>query len=563
MRSLLFCLFCSISLASFGQYRSGLVAEYLFNGNFNDYGKFSITATPIAVNSTLGYDRIPDGAVVLNSTPSQIDLGPNNRSIGAYLTIAARIKTTSPDYGIIVSDFSENDNAGFVLSINDNQDTGPGLVTLKGRAGTGFQPGRTSGFSNVNVNDGQWHCIVATVSGSTWSVYVDGSLSSSTTTFAPTTSLSSLSAHTYIGYLNRSTPVSFNGIIDDVRIWNKALLPYEITNLCNCSQSFSFTEPQYDFCAPGTGVAAVYPSNSVDSVYWVNNNHSGRTNPITYPDSGWFTVHVFERGFCSGIDSVYVGWTVLPNSDLIADSALVLCQQNTPYQISPTYQADTFLWNDGLTTGMRSIHYPDSGWFKLEADYGSCTVYDSIYIRWTQSVSVDAGINKPICKDEPVDLFCTASGGTPVWFDGTVGYSTTVYSPGVYYATVTNSCSSATDSVTVYRDPQCISNPSSNSPPSDTLSGLYLATAFTPNGDGVNDYFGVATEVEFESFRMIIYDRLGNRVFETNDPNTLWNGTAMNSGEPLMLGTYVYQIVYVTLIEKKKGSKHGYITISL
>lgn len=65
-----------------------------------------------------------------------------------------------------------------------------------------------------------------------------------------------------------------------------------------------------------------------------------------------------------------------------------------------------------------------------------------------------------------------------------------------------------------------------------------MPNAFSPNGDGVNDCFGVRHwgAVRLESFS--VYDRWGNLVFTSNDPNFCWNGTF--NGKPLDAGTYVY-----------------------
>ncbi|WP_170266095.1 hypothetical protein [Phaeocystidibacter marisrubri] len=51
--------------------------------------------------------------------------------------------------------------------------------------------------------------------------------------------------------------------------------------------------------------------------------------------------------------------------------------------------------------------------------------------------------------------------------------------------------------------------------------------------------------------------------FKTNRPEERWNGTLINSSEPPMLGSYVYQIKYVMLIERRKGSVNGYVMIAL
>lgn len=50
-----------------------------------------------------------------------------------------------------------------------------------------------------------------------------------------------------------------------------------------------------------------------------------------------------------------------------------------------------------------------------------------------------------------------------------------------------------------------------------------IPNAITPNGDGINDAFGVLVPFGIENFRMQIFNRWGQKVFETTDPNEKWN----------------------------------------
>ncbi|MCL1867907.1 MAG: gliding motility-associated C-terminal domain-containing protein [Paludibacter sp.] len=54
-------------------------------------------------------------------------------------------------------------------------------------------------------------------------------------------------------------------------------------------------------------------------------------------------------------------------------------------------------------------------------------------------------------------------------------------------------------------------------------SALEVPNVFTPNGDGINDEFRVAYR-SLRSFQMAVYNRWGNKIFETNDPQRGWNG---------------------------------------
>lgn len=62
---------------------------------------------------------------------------------------------------------------------------------------------------------------------------------------------------------------------------------------------------------------------------------------------------------------------------------------------------------------------------------------------------------------------------------------------------------------------------------------------FSPNTDGINDCFFIGSIAEFKEVEILIYNRWGNLVFESNDPKSCWDGTNKN-GEQLSSGTYYY-----------------------
>jgi gliding motility-associated-like protein len=64
---------------------------------------------------------------------------------------------------------------------------------------------------------------------------------------------------------------------------------------------------------------------------------------------------------------------------------------------------------------------------------------------------------------------------------------------------------------------------------------FYLPDAFSPNNDGRNDFF-TGKGIGIQNFDMVIFNRWGNKVFETDNISSGWNGG--NSQE----GTYVYVI---------------------
>ena len=68
---------------------------------------------------------------------------------------------------------------------------------------------------------------------------------------------------------------------------------------------------------------------------------------------------------------------------------------------------------------------------------------------------------------------------------------------------------------------------------------LYVPSAFTPNGDGINDSFGAYGEALFD-FTMQVWNRWGQLVFESDDASKHWDGSF--KGELVPQGSYVYQI---------------------
>lgn len=88
-------------------------------------------------------------------------------------------------------------------------------------------------------------------------------------------------------------------------------------------------------------------------------------------------------------------------------------------------------------------------------------------------------------------------------------------------------------------------------------TNVFVANVFSPNGDGNNDVLHILgkgiTEIEF-----IIYNRWGEKVFETTDIATGWDGTY--KGSPMNIGVFVYYIKG-KLKDGKEIIKKGNVTL--
>jgi gliding motility-associated-like protein len=87
-----------------------------------------------------------------------------------------------------------------------------------------------------------------------------------------------------------------------------------------------------------------------------------------------------------------------------------------------------------------------------------------------------------------------------------------------------------TDSVTIFVNDPCVN--------------VALPTIFSPNGDGNNDTFCALGDC-FQTMHLRIFNRWGELMFESTNPDNCWDGT--HRDKPVNSGVYVYTFVYVDL----------------
>ncbi len=95
----------------------------------------------------------------------------------------------------------------------------------------------------------------------------------------------------------------------------------------------------------------------------------------------------------------------------------------------------------------------------------------------------------------------------------------------------------------------------------DDVMYVYVPNAFTPDGDGLNDLFGVTTTVTLREFSMLIFDRWGQVVFESTDQEKAWNGGYKNASGPLPQGVYAYRIQYGIPESSERKELLGSVTL--
>lgn len=82
---------------------------------------------------------------------------------------------------------------------------------------------------------------------------------------------------------------------------------------------------------------------------------------------------------------------------------------------------------------------------------------------------------------------------------------------------------------------------------------VFVPTAFTPNGDGLNDEFMVHAPMDITGYELVIFDKMSRILFQTKSIYQGWDGTF--EGKILPQGAYFYVITYRDALNEKHIKK--------
>jgi gliding motility-associated-like protein len=212
---------------------------------------------------------------------------------------------------------------------------------------------------------------------------------------------------------------------------------------------------------------------------------------------------------------------------------------------APSFAA-TYTWQDG--SAGTSFQVTKSGIYYLSISSQGCTYADTI------SVSVEDApnaINDTIlCRGQSISFNLSAkvpAGWKLLWNDGSTQNSLYVTDTGSYWVQASDSACTVLDTAivsTAYCD--CLP---------------LLPTAFTPNGDGRNDEFRciILPSCPISDFKFSIYNRWGEQVFSSSDPQKGWDGKLLSV--PAEIGVYEYQLEFTAGSKKVKHFLKGDVTL--
>jgi gliding motility-associated-like protein len=218
-----------------------------------------------------------------------------------------------------------------------------------------------------------------------------------------------------------------------------------------------------------------------------------------------------------------------------------------------------YLWNDPLQQQSSvATHLCDGNYVLQVTDQNGCSTSASTTILYSDSIpelSVSADTTS-IYEGQSTMLHAHPSNNVYAYLwtpAGTLNNSTianptaTPTETTTYFLTMTdtNGCSN-NDSITIEVKKVFCKEPE-----------LFIPNAFSPNADQQNDILLVKGNI-IESMHIAIYDRWGEKVFESDDKNKGWDGTFR--GVVVAPAVYVYYLD-LTCYNKEKFVKKGNITV--
>ncbi|MDB4088079.1 gliding motility-associated C-terminal domain-containing protein [Flavobacteriales bacterium] len=188
-----------------------------------------------------------------------------------------------------------------------------------------------------------------------------------------------------------------------------------------------------------------------------------------------------------------------------------------------------YSWSNGITdTFPSALLCPNSSsTYFLYKESKLTRIIDtiSVFIEVENTQTLDLGVDLILCKGS-VFLDATISNGIAyLWSDGSQFSDLSVSDTGLYWAEARTKYCVMRDSISI----KCNN----------------LPNVFSPNGDGMNDYFSPFKEYEFTEGNFLIYNRWGSIVLETSDIISIKNGwDGQYNNKDCTAGVYYFTFSY-------------------
>lgn len=253
------------------------------------------------------------------------------------------------------------------------------------------------------------------------------------------------------------------------------------------------------------------------------------SNPmLDATSSGQYFVEISMNNGCVARDTVEL--TFERDLSLNIGNDTTFCRYD-PYTIDVSQFAGTYEWQDGSTNSSFEVDAGGLYWVEIRQADG-CLLVDSIRVtEFFDNQTLDIGRDTTICFGTSLRIDLNYLNGlSHIWSDGLDQSLRDITEEGQYAVSVeSRDCSTYDGSINVFLE-DC------------TPCHVFFPNIFSPNGDNINDAFIANISCNFTDYNLIIFDRWGNQVFSSEDPQIGWDGSY--KGKKAAAGVYVYAASY-------------------
>ncbi len=251
--------------------------------------------------------------------------------------------------------------------------------------------------------------------------------------------------------------------------------------------------------------------------------NDGSTGPVREATtSGLYAVSASSNG-CTVSDTILLEIRESLRISLGADTTL--CGADSLWLDATSPGAERYRWNDGLESPRRLIS--ESGFYAVTAYRDGCAGSHFISVGlFPRPPALPA--DTVLCEGEPLLLNVGESLDGDIYWNDQPGLATFAFDgSGTVRRKVEYRNCRFEDSMAVFRAP-CRNG-----------FALYAPNAFSPDGDGRNDFFELSG-ADLEVLELQIFDRWGNRLYQEQSPSgaARWDGMAQD--RPVATGVYVW-----------------------
>jgi gliding motility-associated-like protein len=205
----------------------------------------------------------------------------------------------------------------------------------------------------------------------------------------------------------------------------------------------------------------------------------------------------------------------------------------------------SYLWQDGSTKSTLSAGKTGIYWVQVTNTDG-CEASDTTEIRNILATPVDfIDHDTAVCQGMDLTLTPTKQFVNYLWSTGETTPSVKITTSGQYWLQVTDANG-------------CLAKEYLNVTSKNCVSALYVPNAFTPDYNGRNDVFRATLYGAIVKFHLMIFNRFGEKVFESDDVNKGWDGQFKNIDQNS--GVFVWYCQYQLKNEPVKTQK-GIVTL--